>query len=409
MAESRSRVAIIGAGIGGLSLGLALQERGIQADVFEQASELTEIGAAIALSANSIREFARLGSRRPAGRRLHDPHRAHLPALAGREPDRGPSRPRGQLVREAVRRAVLRDPPRRHPEDAQRRVRHRAPAPRLPARQHRPGARLGRAGVRQRPRRARRPRRRRGRGALHGPAFRHRSRRRRLLRDQRLPRHRAGREPAVAARPARHPVLDGAGRAHAALRDRRQRRTRQLLRGRRDTEDLVAPRLGGRRPRGHPRRILPRLASGHHRDDQRCGEPHQVGAVHRPPAAAVVPRPGRHPRRRRPRDAPPPRAGREHLHRRRLRARGAARRRRRPGDHLLPVPGGCGAPAPARSSEAPRSPVPCCTCPTVPWQKPGTGRCPGCRRTSGGSTSTTSSRSCRRSASRRQPSPAGLK
>jgi salicylate hydroxylase len=61
MAESRSRVAIIGAGMGGLSLGLALQERGIQADVFEQAPELTEIGAAIALSANSIREFARLG------------------------------------------------------------------------------------------------------------------------------------------------------------------------------------------------------------------------------------------------------------------------------------------------------------------------------------------------------------
>jgi salicylate hydroxylase len=61
MAESRSRVAIIGAGIGGLSLGLALQERGIEADVFEQAPELAEIGAAIALSANSIREFARLG------------------------------------------------------------------------------------------------------------------------------------------------------------------------------------------------------------------------------------------------------------------------------------------------------------------------------------------------------------
>ena len=61
MAESGLRVAIIGAGIGGLSLGLALQERGIQADVFEQAPELTEIGAAIALSANSIREFTRLG------------------------------------------------------------------------------------------------------------------------------------------------------------------------------------------------------------------------------------------------------------------------------------------------------------------------------------------------------------
>ena len=61
MAESRSRVAIIGAGIGGLALGLALQERGIQAEIFEQAPELAEIGAAIALSANSIREFKRLG------------------------------------------------------------------------------------------------------------------------------------------------------------------------------------------------------------------------------------------------------------------------------------------------------------------------------------------------------------
>jgi len=61
MADSQLRVAIIGAGIGGLSLGLALQERGIQADVFEQAPELTEIGAAIALSANSIREYTRLG------------------------------------------------------------------------------------------------------------------------------------------------------------------------------------------------------------------------------------------------------------------------------------------------------------------------------------------------------------
>ena len=61
MAKSAMRVGIVGAGIGGLSLALALRERGVQADVFEQAPELTEIGAAIALSANSIREFARLG------------------------------------------------------------------------------------------------------------------------------------------------------------------------------------------------------------------------------------------------------------------------------------------------------------------------------------------------------------
>lgn len=58
---ARIRIAIIGAGVGGLSLGIALQERGIQAEVFERAPELGEIGAAIALSANSLREFARVG------------------------------------------------------------------------------------------------------------------------------------------------------------------------------------------------------------------------------------------------------------------------------------------------------------------------------------------------------------
>jgi len=61
MPASGLRVAIIGGGIGGLSLGLALRERGMTAEVFEQAPALTEIGAAIALSANATREYARLG------------------------------------------------------------------------------------------------------------------------------------------------------------------------------------------------------------------------------------------------------------------------------------------------------------------------------------------------------------
>jgi len=61
MTQPPVRVGIVGAGIGGLSLALALRERGLQADVFEQAAELTEIGAAIGLAANAIREFARLG------------------------------------------------------------------------------------------------------------------------------------------------------------------------------------------------------------------------------------------------------------------------------------------------------------------------------------------------------------
>lgn len=61
MSAAEPRIAIIGAGIGGLSLGLALRERGIRADVFEQAAELTEIGAAIGIAGNSTRELARLG------------------------------------------------------------------------------------------------------------------------------------------------------------------------------------------------------------------------------------------------------------------------------------------------------------------------------------------------------------
>ncbi len=55
------RIAIIGAGIGGLTLALALQQHGIQADLYEQAPALTEIGAAVALSANATRELDRLG------------------------------------------------------------------------------------------------------------------------------------------------------------------------------------------------------------------------------------------------------------------------------------------------------------------------------------------------------------
>ncbi len=61
MGTSEPRIAIVGAGIGGLSLALALRERGLRADVFEEAAGLTEIGAAIGIAGNSTREFARLG------------------------------------------------------------------------------------------------------------------------------------------------------------------------------------------------------------------------------------------------------------------------------------------------------------------------------------------------------------
>lgn len=56
-------VAIVGGGIGGLTLALALRERGIGAEVYERSAELREIGAAVALSANGSRVLARLGLR----------------------------------------------------------------------------------------------------------------------------------------------------------------------------------------------------------------------------------------------------------------------------------------------------------------------------------------------------------
>jgi salicylate hydroxylase len=55
------RIAVVGAGIGGLTLALALRQRGLEADIYEQAAQLTEIGAAIALSANGTRELERFG------------------------------------------------------------------------------------------------------------------------------------------------------------------------------------------------------------------------------------------------------------------------------------------------------------------------------------------------------------
>src|SRR6476620_5178192 len=55
------KVAVVGGGIGGLVHALALRERGISIEVYEQADELREIGAAVALSANGTRELRRLG------------------------------------------------------------------------------------------------------------------------------------------------------------------------------------------------------------------------------------------------------------------------------------------------------------------------------------------------------------
>jgi len=55
------RVLIAGAGIGGLTAALALLERNIDVEVYEQAAELKEVGAGLQLSANGTRAFYELG------------------------------------------------------------------------------------------------------------------------------------------------------------------------------------------------------------------------------------------------------------------------------------------------------------------------------------------------------------
>jgi salicylate hydroxylase len=55
------RVLIAGAGIGGLTAALALLKRGYDVQVFEQASELKEVGAGLQLSANGVRALSQLG------------------------------------------------------------------------------------------------------------------------------------------------------------------------------------------------------------------------------------------------------------------------------------------------------------------------------------------------------------
>lgn len=52
---------IIGAGIGGLTTAIALAQKGIETTIFEQASELGEVGAGIWVAPNGLKVFEKLG------------------------------------------------------------------------------------------------------------------------------------------------------------------------------------------------------------------------------------------------------------------------------------------------------------------------------------------------------------
>src|SRR6476620_1195033 len=54
-------VAIVGAGIGGLTAAIALHRRGVDVAVYEKAHELRELGAGVVIGANGARVYDSLG------------------------------------------------------------------------------------------------------------------------------------------------------------------------------------------------------------------------------------------------------------------------------------------------------------------------------------------------------------
>src|SRR5437899_11903931 len=55
------RAVVVGGGIGGTAAALALARAGIDVEVYEQARELTEVGAGVSLAPNGLRMLDRLG------------------------------------------------------------------------------------------------------------------------------------------------------------------------------------------------------------------------------------------------------------------------------------------------------------------------------------------------------------
>ena len=57
----KPKVAIVGAGIGGLIAAIAMHRRDIDVDIYEQSPQIAEIGAGVSLSPNAIKGLRALG------------------------------------------------------------------------------------------------------------------------------------------------------------------------------------------------------------------------------------------------------------------------------------------------------------------------------------------------------------
>jgi salicylate hydroxylase len=59
--SSANRIAVVGAGLGGLAAAIALRQQGFEVNIYEQAPELAEFGAGINISPNSVKFFHAVG------------------------------------------------------------------------------------------------------------------------------------------------------------------------------------------------------------------------------------------------------------------------------------------------------------------------------------------------------------
>jgi len=55
------RAVVVGGGIGGIAAAVALARAGVDVQVYEQAQQLTEVGAGVSLAPNGLRMLERLG------------------------------------------------------------------------------------------------------------------------------------------------------------------------------------------------------------------------------------------------------------------------------------------------------------------------------------------------------------
>src|SRR2546427_8439283 len=71
------RIAVVGAGLGGLTAAVALRQAGFDVEVYEQAPELTEVGGGINMGPNAARVLYRLGLGQALDREAERPASNH--------------------------------------------------------------------------------------------------------------------------------------------------------------------------------------------------------------------------------------------------------------------------------------------------------------------------------------------